>query len=93
MVPLNQKQFDRDPAIASQFGGIRGDRHSLLDRSRTSRKEPLGSRDLHQADPAGPHIRETVKGTQGGNELATSLCSLEDGLAFQRADQLSVDSD
>ena len=93
VVSLDQQQFHGDAAIARQFRRVGRDRHAFLDGSGACREEPLDAGDFDQANPARADCGQAVQVAQRRNVLAVGLGRLQDGLAFQRADQFSVDSD
>jgi len=92
VIPLDQKQLERNAPITGQLRRVGRNGHALLNWSRTCREQALGARHFHQANSARAHRGQAVQIAQRRNVLATGFRRLQDGLPLKSADQLSVDA-
>jgi len=92
VITLDQQQFGGDAAVAGQLRRSGRDRHSILHRRCACRKQAVDAGNFHHAQPARSHRTQPFEVTQRRNVLPARARRFQNGLSFQRIDQLAVDA-
>ena len=92
VIALDEQEFDGDAAILSELGGIRGDGHTVLNGRGTGGQETVDALNFDDAEATRTDGGKALEITKSGDVLAAGLGRLQDGLAFEGADQLAVNA-